>query len=212
MSVSPSQDVIYFNRLHFPVTTLGYGRRLGLWVQGCSIHCPGCIAPDTWHRKAEHALPIKLLLRAVERWLTDTDGVTISGGEPFDQPQALSRLLSELRQRCAGDLLVYSGYSFAHLRQNFAPILDQLDLVVSGPYVERLTDQRAYVGSSNQEIHLLTKLAQERYQEIPTGRIGFGVSLQDNTLYLAGVPGRGTIPAVLAELAKENILGKLANE
>ncbi|WP_461325238.1 4Fe-4S cluster-binding domain-containing protein [Bradyrhizobium diazoefficiens] len=39
---------ISVSRIHFPVTTLGPGRRLGIWFQGCSIRCPGCISMDTW--------------------------------------------------------------------------------------------------------------------------------------------------------------------
>ena len=36
------------SRLHFPVTTLGPGRRAAIWLQGCSIHCRGCVSRDTW--------------------------------------------------------------------------------------------------------------------------------------------------------------------
>lgn len=39
---------IAINKIHFPVSTLGFGQRLGIWFQGCSIRCPGCISRDTW--------------------------------------------------------------------------------------------------------------------------------------------------------------------
>ncbi|HAU1321526.1 TPA: radical SAM protein, partial [Legionella pneumophila] len=41
--------MIYISRVHFPVTTLGPGHRIGIWFQGCSIRCPGCISTDTWN-------------------------------------------------------------------------------------------------------------------------------------------------------------------
>ena len=41
-------DQIGLNRVHFPVTALGPGRRVGIWLQGCSIRCPGCMSLDTW--------------------------------------------------------------------------------------------------------------------------------------------------------------------
>ncbi|HSV19446.1 MAG TPA: 4Fe-4S cluster-binding domain-containing protein, partial [Casimicrobiaceae bacterium] len=39
---------IELNKAHWPVTVLGPGKRIGLWLQGCSIHCPGCVSQDTW--------------------------------------------------------------------------------------------------------------------------------------------------------------------
>jgi anaerobic ribonucleoside-triphosphate reductase activating protein len=41
-------DRIGLNRVHFPVTALGPGRRIGIWLQGCLIRCPGCMSLDTW--------------------------------------------------------------------------------------------------------------------------------------------------------------------
>ena len=48
----PASMALVVNRVHFPVTALGPGRRLGVWVQGCSIGCAGCLAHDTWARRA----------------------------------------------------------------------------------------------------------------------------------------------------------------
>ena len=39
---------VSISRLHFPVTTLGPGHRIGIWFQGCSIRCEGCLSMDTW--------------------------------------------------------------------------------------------------------------------------------------------------------------------
>lgn len=85
------------SRVHFPVTTLGPGRRLGIWVQGCSIRCPGCISSDTWAKRAAD-VEIAELLDLVRPWLHECDGITISGGEPFEQLEALEQLLHAIRQ------------------------------------------------------------------------------------------------------------------
>jgi anaerobic ribonucleoside-triphosphate reductase activating protein len=53
---------IALNKAHFPVTVLGPGRRIGLWLQGCSIRCAGCVSRDTWEAGAGHAMPIERLL------------------------------------------------------------------------------------------------------------------------------------------------------
>src|SRR6185503_5851184 len=69
------------SRLHYPLTELGPGRRAGVWFQGCTIRCPGCMSVDTWPRRPERAVPVAEVLG----WLAGlgpVDGVTISGGEP----------------------------------------------------------------------------------------------------------------------------------
>ena len=106
------------NKAHYPVTTLGPGRRIGLWLQGCGLACPGCIAQDIWTFTADQALPLPVLLA----WCQEVaqhglDGITISGGEPFAQPEALLALLQALHdwRDNAGlnfDLLGYSGLSW----------------------------------------------------------------------------------------------------
>jgi anaerobic ribonucleoside-triphosphate reductase activating protein len=103
------------SKLHFPITALGPGRRIGIWLQGCSIRCAGCMSRDTWAFSRDSE-PSEGLLERMAPWLTEADGVTISGGEPFDQPYGLLALLARLRERFKGDVLVYSGYEFEALR------------------------------------------------------------------------------------------------
>ena len=91
---------IALSRIHFPVTTLGPGRRIGIWFQGCSIRCPGCISMDTW-APGRGITTIDEVVNAVAQWLPVADGITISGGEPFDQPIALLDLLGRLRSLTA---------------------------------------------------------------------------------------------------------------
>ncbi len=54
----PKARTIELNKAHWPVTVLGPGRRIGLWVQGCSIHCPGCVSQDTWPKDAARRIAI----------------------------------------------------------------------------------------------------------------------------------------------------------
>ena len=146
---------IAINKLHFPVTTLGYGRRLGIWTQGCSIHCPGCVSRDTWDAAPHHAIELDVLIKGCGDWLEGADGVTISGGEPFDQPEALRELLIRLRARHTGDLLVFSGYPNEHLFTRHAEILAHADVLISEPFDARAGQTLALRGSDNQRIFLL---------------------------------------------------------
>ncbi len=76
------------SRIHFPVTALGPGKRIGIWFQGCSLRCPGCISTDTWARVTENAT-VAAVLAASASFGETVEGVTISGGEPSEQPAAL---------------------------------------------------------------------------------------------------------------------------
>src|SRR6185369_5076232 len=98
---------IAISRIHFPISTLGPGRRVGVWFQGCSIRCEGCISADTWGA-GRGQTTVDEVFSAILPWLTQADGITISGGEPFDQADALVALLRRVRSATAVDVLVFS--------------------------------------------------------------------------------------------------------
>jgi anaerobic ribonucleoside-triphosphate reductase activating protein len=163
---------LLLSRAHYPVTVLGPGTRAGIWTQGCTIRCPGCLSRDTWPADAATAVPVA----AVLGWLAAlpaVDGVTISGGEPFQQPRALRELLygiADWRADRSIDILVYSGYAYSRLRRSAwsRELLEMCDAVVAGPYLARraaTADRRAPAprGSANQRLVPLSPLGRRRY-------------------------------------------------
>jgi anaerobic ribonucleoside-triphosphate reductase activating protein len=92
------------SKLHFPITALGPGRRIGIWFQGCSIRCAGCMSRDSWAFSRDSE-PVEKVLERMAPWFAEADGVTISGGEPFDQSDGLAAVLAGLRERFKGDVL-----------------------------------------------------------------------------------------------------------
>jgi anaerobic ribonucleoside-triphosphate reductase activating protein len=188
---------VAISRLHFPVTTLGPGRRLGIWLQGCSIQCPGCISADTWP-STKGLTTTKAVIEALLPWLPDAEGITISGGEPFDQPEALTILLRELRLLSQLDILVYSGYPFSALAGWFQEHPGLIDVVISEPYDERASQTLALRGSDNQRFHFLTELGRQRFAAFdrpvrPEDR-RFDVMFDaDGGVWLAGIPAKDDI-------------------
>ena len=183
---------ISISRLHFPVTTLGPGRRIGIWFQGCSIRCAGCLSVDTW-RFGRGDTTIAELVARIEPWLREADGVTISGGEPFDQPDALLALLGALRLETHQDVLVYSGYPIEQLQASAALSSGFIDALISDPYVETALQTLQLRGSDNQRLFLLTPRGRERFEryEQPVDEAGRALDLmfdEDGTVWLAGVP------------------------
>lgn len=197
---------IALSRLHFPVTTLGPGRRLGVWLQGCSIRCPGCVSVDTWPT-GRGITTVSRVMHAVQDWLPHAEGITISGGEPFDQPDALRDLLEALRERTSVSIFVYSGHTFEHIAPWLATNRGLIDGLMSEPFKASAPQTRALRGSDNQVLHLLTPLgiselgAIERSigDEDRTLDVMFDA---DGTVWFAGIPMRGDLARLRAALAE----------
>lgn len=193
MGFSPSDPRLDLSRLHWPVTALGYGKRVGIWFQGCSIRCPGCCSDDTW-APALTTTPVSQIMDWIRQLPgEDIQGFTISGGEPFDQPEALGALIDQLRSEfCADgchDILVYSGHPWRILGKRHPEILRKVDVVVSEPYLQ--DRPAAYLrGSGNQRFHCLTPLAHERYpgadDRLPEPALQF--HLDGQRLWVVGIP------------------------
>ena len=183
---------INLSRLHFPVTTLGPGRRIGVWLQGCSIRCPGCISMDTWAER-RGATTVVAVMTALRPWLGDAEGITVSGGEPFDQPVALRALLAALRAESAIDVFVYSGHPFEKIAEDVNAMHGLIDALMSDPF-ERETPQTLVLrGSDNQRLHLLTELGRRRFgdfdRDIADSERRFDIMVdEDGSAWLAGIP------------------------
>ena len=82
-------------RILYPVETLGPGRRAGIWTCGCDRHCPGCANPELWDREAYGEMKPADIVRVIETLEREggaVDGITITGGEPFEQAEELAAL------------------------------------------------------------------------------------------------------------------------
>jgi len=196
---------IALSRLHYPVTALGPGRRIGLWVQGCSIGCPGCISRDTWPALDDRRVEIQAVVQWCRERQGEVDGITISGGEPFEQPQALNELLIQLdawRRGCdrAIDFLCYSGQPWKRLRRAFPEILTRLDAIIPEPFVEALPTDVRWRGSANQPLIPLSGLGHSRYahaDDKPAAR-PLQVTAADGDVLVVGIPKRGDLDRLRA--------------
>lgn len=195
---------IALSRLHFPVTTLGPGRRIGIWFQGCSIRCSGCVSADTW--ATDRALTtVDQVLLAIAGWLEQADGITISGGEPFDQPEALDNLLDLMPLTQAQDVLVYSGHPFEHIQHHHAVRDGRVDALISDPYQFESPQTLPLRGSDNQRLHLLTERGRQRFgsfnHPISADKRSLDVMFDDDgTVWLAGIPRPGDMDRLRAVL------------
>lgn len=147
---------LYLHMRERNVTSLGPGKRFGVWVAGCHRRCPGCVAPESHDMTRGDAVDVGAL--AWEILTSGTEGITISGGEPFLQAKALAQLLEIIHSKRDMGVIVYTGYLLEELSDvpDAQLLLAQTDLLVDGPYVRELDDGRSLRGSSNQRVHALT--------------------------------------------------------
>lgn len=206
--------MIAISRLHHPVVALGPGRRAGIWLQGCTIGCAGCVSRDTWTSGPEHEMSVASVMAWLEALGHDeVEGITISGGEPFEQPRALAELLDHIIEWRANavraiDVLVFSGYSMKRLRVDHGNLLSRIDAVVAGPFVESMPTDLIWRGSSNQTIEPLTPLGVERYgpylDERP-GRPVMQVASADGAIWWIGIPRRGDMERMRTAMERRGV-------
>ncbi|GGB39728.1 radical activating enzyme [Sphingomonas metalli] len=192
------------SRLHFPVTALGPGRRAGLWLQGCSIRCPGCISVDTWE-PGLGTVPVAEVLDRLAAMAREADGLTVSGGEPFDQPDALAAVLAHWRAVSGSSTLVFTGRELDEVKGWLSDHPDLIDALVTGPFRPDLPQTLALRGSDNQRIHALTAagvgvLSYDRPATAADRRLDVAFDEQGHA-WLAGIPARGEMARLRRALA-----------
>ena len=132
-------------------TVDGPGFRTSIYFSGCRHSCPGCHNPQSWDFSAGRRVSLKELLDVIEE--EDFD-VTLSGGDPLYQGAALVPLLKGIRQ--LGHLVwLYTGFKWEEIAGNpdLKEILNLVEVVVDGPFVESLRDtDLLFRGSSNQRL------------------------------------------------------------
>lgn len=180
-------------RIAYPVTALGPGRRLALWVSGCGLDCAGCISPELRDPNAGKSITVERLARHILRIAQPLNGLTVSGGEPFEQAAALASLWHRLlAERPDWDLIAFSGYTQRQLlrRGDAQALLECVDLLAAGPYRRDRPGDHPLLASANQRLHarsakgdaLLLPSAQARPGARNLGLIGAG------TGWLIGLP------------------------
>jgi len=139
------------------VRGLGPGSRVVLWVRGCTIGCKGCMTTDLWAK--EDPKPIEPLVASLVEALSESDGLTVSGGEPFQQPSELAEVLSRIRAQVETNVVCYTGYAFSHLqnRTEYARLLSTIDVLIDGPYKSGESNSLRWRGSDNQKAFALNE-------------------------------------------------------
>jgi anaerobic ribonucleoside-triphosphate reductase activating protein len=186
-----NQSTILVSLLYYPVYTLGPGVRVGLWLQGCSIHCKNCISKHTWEFSKKFSTNIKKLASKINSFKTKK--LTISGGEPLDQIDSLLKLL-QLVRNTKTDILLYTGYileKFIEKNKQKWEILKKLvDVIIDGPFIWNRETDYIWKGSENQKMIILNENLMETYLQYKKQKKNKNLQLiyYKDQIFIAGIP------------------------
>ena len=130
----------------------GPGFRTSIYCAGCGHKCPGCHNPQSWAFDGGREMTTQQLLKII---IDDPfANVTFSGGDPMYQAAGFAELARAIREYTNKDIWCYTGFQFESLIQlDQLELLEQLDVLVDGPFIERLKDpDLLFRGSSNQRL------------------------------------------------------------
>lgn len=185
------ESVLWVSHIAYPVTSLGPGSRVALWVSGCRLRCRGCITPELLDPASGKQVAVS---RTAERLLSipaPVSGITLTGGEPFDQAAALAALLDSVaKARPDWSVLAFSGYPLGSLTGSAQrSLLAHVDILVAGPYVDSLPSIHPLAASANQQIHYLSergRTLETRCDDLPFDSANLGVGADGND-WLIGI-------------------------
>ncbi|HEX7699712.1 MAG TPA: 4Fe-4S single cluster domain-containing protein [Kofleriaceae bacterium] len=163
----------------------GPGARFVVWLQGCSLGCPGCFNPMTHSTEGGMLVEVDDLVEQL-RATRGIEGLSLSGGEPMQQAEASAALLDAAHE-LGLSTLAFSGYTIEEARElpGGPDVLARLDVLIDGRYIagERLAT--GLRGSANQRIQLLTsRYSLAEVEATPVAEIRIG---RDGEVVLTGV-------------------------
>lgn len=149
---------------------------------------------DTW-APGQGITTIDEVVNAISQWSAVADGITISGGEPFDQPDALFGLLTRIRSQTEADVLAFTGYPWSVISEMLVSSSTLIDALVTGPFEINERQTLALRGSDNQKLHLITDKGRARFASFERFATeqdrAVDVMFDDNgDVWLAGIPAR----------------------
>lgn len=190
------------NRLHYPIYNLGPGKRIGIWTQGCSLHCPGCVSQSLWNPSHGKAIEVERLAEQIAVVQSHFDGITITGGEPFDQYRALLVFCALIKSLTDMTILVFSGYYLTELQRLYPDqtFMRYIDYLVDGRYERQHHEDCNVRGSANQHIYAFEHDTPVQRDALFSGQT-WSVAMSDTgQIFLSGIPKHHDLQTLEREL------------
>ena len=149
---------MYYGKIKKTDIANGPGVRVSLFVSGCRNHCKGCFQPETWDfnygQEYDGVKTVNEIIEALSP--EDISGLSILGGDPIERENISEVVtLCNLVKRLYPDktIWLYTGYKYEDIAEMYPNVLEVIDVMVDGPFIEDLKDiSLVFRGSSNQRI------------------------------------------------------------
>lgn len=135
----------------------GPGIRMVVFAQGCTHKCIGCHNPHTHTFDGGEYVEIDKIITDIKK-NSLLDGVTLSGGDPFEQAESFAELAKEVK-KIGMNVITYTGYTYEQLvrysaeRKGYKELIENTDMLVDGPFImEEKSLLLKFRGSKNQRI------------------------------------------------------------
>ena len=130
----------------------GPGLRTSIYMAGCNHHCPGCHNPASWNPQGGEERSLDELMQVIAY---NEAPVTLSGGDPLQQPDGTRDLISRIKHELGYNVWCYTGYTWEEIVNGpkLFKVVQELDVLVDGPFkmAERDISLR-FRGSRNQRL------------------------------------------------------------
>ena len=170
---------------------LGPGLRYIIWTQGCLFHCANCLSPQSKPLDQGYLMEVDSIADDIIS-NQNIEGITISGGEPMIQAEPLCQLLDKVKdKRPELTIISFTGFRKENLT---APaqiqLLNTIDLLIDGEYVDELNDGMGLRGSSNQRLHFMSNRLLPFKEELEHGKRVIEFHIQQDKSVAYGIPKR----------------------
>ena len=129
----------------------GDGIRFAIFMQGCLRNCEGCQNPETHALDGGRLIDTTEIISEIKK-NSLLDGITLTGGEPFLQIDSANEL-ARAAKNFGLTVWCYTGFIFEELPPNAAPLIENIDVLIDGPFIESQRDlELQFRGSRNQRI------------------------------------------------------------
>lgn len=163
----------------------GPGTRYCIWFQGCSKHCKGCWAKETWDFNKGKILNADEILQDIYSQ-KNIEGVTFLGGEPFEQAEVLKYLSQKIKEKNLS-IVCFTGLKIEQIKEKYPEILNHIDLLIDGEFIEEEKDySRPWIGSKNQRYHFLTKRYDEKILKKYKNKVEINIS-KNGEIFINGM-------------------------
>jgi len=193
------------NKIQYPIYNLGKGKRIGIWVQGCNLGCKGCVNQTLWKKEGGAEISVLDVYNWIAAIQKEYEGITISGGEPFQQYPQLIAFLHLIKAKTQLSVQCFTGYYLEELYSLFPDslFLKYIDTLVDGRYIEEEHDNENIRGSLNQNIYqIINGIPDIDNTYKSPNKWSLHVN-KDNQIHMAGIPKKNELESLCGELLKK---------